>query len=97
MKKPSSDYTFAAVRRGPVVVISGTVIGPPGAEPYLVRAYEAQANVRGFRLAFRNNNAAVPFEKHEVQHLEPLIPFDVDTLKIYLPNDDVFIIESQRR
>src|SRR6476660_9678259 len=95
MAKPSGDYVFEARRRGECVVITGTVIAPPGSEPYLVSAYDARPATRAFRLAFRNNNATVPFVPHAIEHIEPSVPKTVDTLKVYLPNEDTFIIRHQ--
>jgi hypothetical protein len=92
----SDDYQFTAVRHGPVVVIRGTVLAPPGSDPYLVAAFDPRPHTRAFRLAFRNNNAAVPFEPHDLESFEVPMPADVDTLKIRLPNEDVFVIHSQQ-
>jgi hypothetical protein len=78
-------------------VIHGTVLAPPGCEPYLIRAFETRKETRSFRLGFRNNNSQIPFVEHAVEHREEDVPATADTIKIYLPNEDVVVIQSQSR
>jgi len=97
MPSSSGDYTFEARRRGEAVVIRGTVLAPPGSEPYLIAAYDSRPTSRTFRLAFRNNSATVPFEPHALEHVEPSVPRSVDMLKILLPNEETFTIKRHSR
>lgn len=97
MAKASGDYTFEARRRGRAVLIRGTVLAPPGSEPYLIPSHHTRPKTRAFRLAFRNNNAEVPFVPQPVEHLEPEVPDFVDTLSILLPDDKTFTIYTSRR
>ena len=92
----SRDYVFKAVRRGAYVLISGTVLAPPGSQPFLTPAYDARPQTRAFRLAYRNNSGAVPFEPHDLEPFESAMPQEIDTLKIQLPNQEVFVIESEQ-
>jgi hypothetical protein len=98
MPKNPGDYTFSAFRRrGDVLVIRGTVLAPPGSEPYLIRDFDNRPKTRAFRLAFRNNNAVVPFVPHSLEHIEPGIPDSVDSLVIHLPSGNRYFIGSSRR
>ncbi len=90
------DYVFTAVRRGAYVVICGTVLAPPGSQPFLTPAYDARSQTRAFRLAYRNNSGGVPFEPRDLEPFESAMPQEIDTLKIHLPNEEVFVIESEQ-
>jgi hypothetical protein len=90
------DYTFTANRRGETVVIRGTVLAPPGSVPYLLKSFETSRGTRTFRLAFHENNNAVPHQPQSFEHFEPNVPSQVNTLRILLPNEKVFVIAHGR-
>ena len=95
-RSSSRDYAFHAFRRGVGLIIKGMVPAPPGSEPFLIRAFSARPNVRVFRLGYKQNSAEIPFTPHDVEHYEPDVSPQVDTLQIQLPDEEVLIIERDK-